>query len=226
MAAALAAPLRRCVAPFRPRGRACMASGFTGASAMRTRGECLDLPRLTFPLALRRFGDSLAVSLMVLVEELERFLAAHSRGFSCGCLAGERVFTCGLRCTRCLPQLSSRRGSDGLRCQLLHRRAHGRSTAWRLGSRSLVGRASGIVVSSSLALRTPGLSRTVVGLRPLSSTWSRRSGSRCRVSPRCRRAGCAPQRCRSPTSGPQETAFSGTAAAGRIEQPAGLNPCH
>ncbi|KAL1446429.1 hypothetical protein MTO96_044586 [Rhipicephalus appendiculatus] len=43
-------------------------------------------------------------------------LTAHSRRFSCDdCLAGRRIFALGLRYLRCLPQFSSRRGSDALR---------------------------------------------------------------------------------------------------------------
>ncbi|KAL3226600.1 hypothetical protein MRX96_024804 [Rhipicephalus microplus] len=57
------------------------------------------------------------------------------------------------------------------------------SSACPLDSRSLVERAISVVISSSLALRSPDFRRTVVGLRPVSSPWCRVSSSRFYVCP-------------------------------------------
>ncbi|KAL3183050.1 hypothetical protein MRX96_006834 [Rhipicephalus microplus] len=76
----------------------------------RLRDELRDRPRLTFLLALRRFGASLAASLALLRGGAHRaLLAARSRGFGRS-LAGRRVFGGGLRGTFFLPRFASRRG--------------------------------------------------------------------------------------------------------------------
>ncbi|KAL3206431.1 hypothetical protein MRX96_052830, partial [Rhipicephalus microplus] len=114
----------------------------------------------------RRFGPSLAVSFGISKEELrERFVRLNSRGFSCHFLAGGRVFSLGLRYLGGRAQLPSWRRCNGHRGERPLRRGLWRSAAWTLGSCSLVGRTSRILVSGSLTLPSPGLWRNAVGLR-------------------------------------------------------------
>ncbi|KAL1466246.1 hypothetical protein MTO96_026816 [Rhipicephalus appendiculatus] len=121
----------------------------------RLRDELRDRPRLTFLRALRRFGDSLAVSMMVLVEKLlERFVR-----LTLAALVGTALMLVGIALAGCDTSAAFRSfratvvatdsGASGSTETALGGRPRG-----RLVGGSLVGGASAIVGScSSLALR-------------------------------------------------------------------------
>ncbi|KAL1424438.1 hypothetical protein MTO96_020222 [Rhipicephalus appendiculatus] len=129
--------------------------------------ELRDRPRLTFLRALRRWGDSLAASLMVLLEELlERFLRLTLRALFETALmfAGFSLAGCdtsaAFRSLRAAV-VATGSGASGSTDTALGGRPRGRLAGGRL-----VGRASCMVVSCSrLALRLPaGLWRLLVAL--------------------------------------------------------------
>ncbi|KAL1424390.1 hypothetical protein MTO96_020179 [Rhipicephalus appendiculatus] len=82
----------------------------------RLRDELRDRPRLTFLRALRRWGDSLAASLMVLLEELlERFLRLTLRALVGTALMFAGFSLAGCDASAAFRSLPSRRSRNGLR---------------------------------------------------------------------------------------------------------------